>query len=582
MTGFILASMLLILIVAGLVGSLASSEDDEKITLKNNSILVIDLSYQIPERSNKDIFADLSFLNSDEENEGHGGNGLNEILSGIEKASKDEHIKGIMLDLSFSPNSYAVLEPIRRALIEFKKSKKFIVAYGEMMEEHSYYIGSVADKIYLNPTGDILFNGMSYSSMYFKNMLDKLGVEVELIRHGKFKAAAESFISDKMSNENRIQIETFVGSIYHQYIHDIAVSRKKTDAEMLEINDQLKVRSGKDAIQYGLIDGLKYKDEVVDELKRLSKTAKDKDFNKVTISQVLKANPRKYEGDKNKIAVVYATGDIVSGESDDQTMGSETICKAIEKARKDEKVKAIVLRINSPGGSALASDVIWREVILTKKVKPVVVSMSSVAASGGYYIAAPANRIFAEATTITGSIGVFGMMVNASKLLKEKIGINVEKVNFGKYADLGSADRALTEDEKAIIQQMIDRIYDDFISRVSEGRKLTKAQVDSIAQGRVWAGTDALKIGLVDELGGLDKALSYAAKISKAGSDYKISEYPEEKNNLEQMLKSISKNASAYWMKQQVGEEYQHYLNLKKALRYNGVQARMLWEGNIN
>jgi protease-4 len=512
--------------------------------------------------------------------EGSNATGLKEILKGIRAAAEDEHIKGIMLDVSYSPNSYATLEEIRNALQEFKKSKKFVVAYGEMMEEHSYYLASVADKIYMHPTGDMLFNGFSYSSVYMKGLLDKLGVEAQLIRHGKFKAAGEPLIADHMSDENREQIKSFTGSIFNHFIEEIAKSRKKTTAEVLEISNKLQVQSLEDAKKLGLIDGLKYRDEFDAELRKLAGTEEGKELDYMAMGSYAAHAREKNLTVKNKIAVIYASGDIVSGESDKENMGSETIVEALKKARKDSAVKAVVLRVNSPGGSALASDVIWREVILTKKVKPVVVSMGAVAASGGYYIAAPADMIIAEPNTITGSIGVFGLTINAQKLLNDKLGLRFEKVNFGDYADIGSPDRPMTAPEKEIIQRMIDRIYDDFISRVAEGRKLTKEHVDSIAQGRVWSGADAIKIGLVDELGGIEKAIAVAAKKAKL-EEYRVTTLPEQKDPIDQLLKTLTSDASAYMVKKELGENYQYYMSLQKALKYQGIQARMMWDGEI-
>ncbi len=578
MVGFIIASILLVAIVTGIFAAFINGMSDKTVEMKDNSILELNFNYQIPEREYSNFWDELSGL----EDGNSGTDGLKEILQAISSAASDKRIKGIYLHASYSPNSYATLEEIRNALLEFKKSKKFIIAYGEMMEEHAYYLASVADKIYLNPTGDMLFNGFSYSSVYIKGMLDKLGVEAQLIRHGKFKAAGEPLVAESMSAENREQIKTFTGSIYYHCMEQIAKARKKSFDEVLDISNTLKIQSAADAVNLKMIDGLKYQDEVTAELKKKSGIGDKKDLHLTQVNEVNTANVKGNYGAKKKMAIIYANGDIVSGKSDDESMGSETICEALTKARKDSTIKVVVLRINSPGGSALASDVIWREVVLTRKVKPVVVSMGALAASGGYYIAAPANRIFAEPNTITGSIGVFGLTINAQKLLRDKLGLRFEKVNFGEYADMGSPDRPMTVAEREIIQRMIDRIYNDFISRVAEGRKLSLAQVDSIAQGRVWSGKDAISIHLVDELGGLEKAVAYAAKIGGLGKDYRIVNLPEQKDQVEEILKNISKNASVYLTKQQLGEEYMHYMNLKKALRYEGIQARMMWVGEIN
>ncbi len=574
--GIFVSGFLMILILIGLVASLAGG-DDKAETVKDNSVLELTLDYMIPERTSKNPFENFNFTSF----EGDKNTGLNDLLKSIRYASTDDKIKGIYLHLTFSPNSYATLEEIRNALIEFKQSKKFIVAYGEVMEEHSYFLASVADKVYLNPAGELLINGFSYQEPYLKNMFEKIGVEPQLIRHGKYKAAGEPLIADKMSDANRLQIETFAGSIYKHFITKIAESRKKTYDEVLEISNKLLIQCPDDAKKLGMIDGIKYEDEVITELKKLSSTEEKNKINFVTSNSYSKsAKDKSKASSKNKIAVIYVNGDIVSGEGDNESAGSVSIAESISKARKDSSVKAIILRINSPGGSALASDVMWREVVLAKKSKPVIVSMGSLAASGGYYIAAPADVIVAEPNTITGSIGVFAVIMNAQKLLNDKLGIKFQTVKMGEYADLGTPDRPLTSGETAILQNGVDRIYNDFVSKVAEGRKLTNEQVDSIAQGRVWTGVDAIKIGLVDELGGMDKALSIAIKKAKI-EDYKLVNYPEQKDPFDNLLKTFGDEASIYFTKKQLGEDYKYYEMLRKSARYQGMQARMLYDVEI-
>lgn len=577
MLGTVLSIVVLFFILVGVVAGMAgSSSSDDTEELKDNSVLNLSLDYGIPERSSDNPFHNFDFVSMEGSNEP----GLNDILKCIRHAATDDKIKGIYIDISYMPNDYATLKEIRDEIIEFKKSKKFVIAYGEIIEEHGYYLASIADKVYINPTGTMLLDGFAYTSTYVKGMLDKIGVQAELIRHGKFKAAGEPFIADKMSDENRKQIESFMGGVYDNFITSIAASRKLTPEVFRNICNNLLVQSPEDAKKLGLIDGMKYHDEVETELRdKLKLKEKDKlDF--VDISDYKsKARDGKITA-KDKIAVIYAVGEIVDGDGEDAQMGSIPTAAAIAKARKDSSVKAVVLRINSPGGSALASDVIWREVVLTKKVKPVIVSMGAVAASGGYYIAAPADVIVAEPNTITGSIGVFGMFINAEKLLKEKLGLKFEKVKFGEYSDLGSPDRAMSAAEKAIMQKMIDRIYNDFISKVAEGRKLTIAQVDSIAQGRVWAGVDAKKIGLVDEFGGLKEAIAIAAKKAKL-DEYRITNMPEQKDPFEKILKSFGASASTYFVKQQLGEDYKYYQQMKTIQHMHGIKARMLWDGEI-
>jgi protease-4 len=567
--GFFVSLILLFVVFASIIAGVAGSFSKEEVTVKDNSILTIDLGGVIDEREIDNPFQEIMGDNNKI--------GLRELLRSIAYASEDEKIKGILLLHAYSPNSYATLQEIRDALVEFKSSGKFVYAFSEMLEEHAYYVSSMANKIYLHPTGDMVFNGSSYQVMYLKNMFDKIGVEIQLIRHGKYKSAGESLITDKMSDENREQIKSFSGSIYHTYLKQIADSRKKSFEEVLNISMQLKIRTSKDAVDLGMIDGLKYKDEVEDELRELTGVDAGKDLKYVSLDDYNAVSKDKNSTSKNKIAIIYAVGEIVSGEGDNEQMGSEEMVKAISKARKDSSIKAVVLRINSPGGSALASDVIWREVILTKKVKPVIVSMGAVAASGGYYIAAPADKIVAEPTTITGSIGVFGALPNAQKLLNDKLGIRIEKVNMGEFADIGSPDRPLTTAEYSIIQSMIDRIYDDFITKVSTGRSLSKSQVDSIAQGRVWSGQEALAIGLVDTLGGIKTALAIAAQA--AGLDeYKVTHLPVQKDPFEKLLKSFKTQTQSYFLKQELGDFYPTYVKANQLMQIRGVQARMLWD----
>lgn len=577
-TGVIISSVLLFFITFAIIaGLISSAEDDKQAVVEDKTILELNLDYMIPERSSKNPFEKFDFSTM----EGEMNSGLNDILKAIKGAADNQNIKGIYLHVSVSPNNYATLEEIRNALIEFKKSKKFIVAYGEMMEEHSYYLASVADKIYLNPAGEVIIDGFSYSQVYLKGLFDKLGLEPQLIRHGKYKAAGEPLISYSMSKENREQIESFTGSLYEHFINQVAAARKKTPAEVREIADKMLIQSPEDAIRLGMIDSIWYEDQVISDLK---KRADLKDSDKLKLVSAKKVASTVKEASysvKEKIAVVYANGDIISGEGNEQNIGSETFAESIRQARKDSGIKAIVLRINSPGGSALASDVIWREVVLAKKVKPVIVSMGGVAASGGYYMAAPADVIVAQPNTITGSIGVFALLMNAQKLLNEKLGVKIETVKFGEFADLGRADRPLTAAEQQIVQRYVDRIYTDFIQKVAEGRKLTPAQVDSLAQGRVWSGVDAKRLGLVDELGGLDKAISIAVKKANL-KEYRITTYPKQKDPFEQLVKSLGNDAATYFTKQQLGESYSYYMMAKDAMQYEGMQARMMYSFDIH
>lgn len=577
MLGFIISGVALIFIFIAIIGGLIASKSSKPETvLEKNSILELDLNYAINQRTNENSFSNFNF----ETFEVNSNLGLDQVVSNIRKASSDENISGIYLRMGINLNDFATLEEIRTELINFKKTGKFIIAYGELADQKSYYLCSVANKIYLNPAGELVLNGLSSSVTYLKNMFDKIGVKPELIRHGKYKSAGEPLIADKMSDENRTQILSYLGSLNKIMIDGIAEARKKPSGFVNNVFNELLIQHPEDALKLGMVDGLKYDDELESEMKKVSKS-EDK-IKYVTLSKYNRAKDNNVSTSDNKIGVIYCNGEIVSGESTEENMGSETIAKAIKKVRLDKNYKAIVLRINSPGGSAMASDVIWREVVLAKKEKPVIVSMSNVAASGGYYIAAPANTIVAEPNTITGSIGVFGLLLNAQELLNNKLGVNVETVKLGKYADLGALNRPMTNAERAIIQKGVDRIYDDFVSKVAEGRKLTKKHVDSIAQGRVWAGIDAKKIGLVDELGGLNKALEIA-KIKAKITEYRIINFPELKDPFETFMTSFSEQANMYFVnKNFTTEQVKVFKELQKIKQYNGVQTRMSFDVNID
>lgn len=577
MLGFIISGVVLFFILVGAIAGLASKGEQKETKAESNSILKLNLNYNIPERSSDNMFKNFDFANFESKTE----IGLDDILKIIQKAAADDNIKGIYLEMGISMGSFATLEEIRNELIAFKKSKKFIVAYGELVDQKSYYLSSVADKIYINPAGELILNGLSSSVPYLKNMFDKIGVNPELIKHGKFKSAGEPLVSDKMSDANREQISSYMGSLYHTMTGNIAKARKKTVEEVEAVFNQLQIQNPSDATTLGMADGLKYDDEVEAELKKLTGLAETDDVKYISLGKYKNTPNPNISVSNDKIAVIYCNGDIVSGESSDESMGSETIAKAIKKARLDDSYKAIVLRINSPGGSAMASDIIWREVILAKKAKPVIVSMGAVAASGGYYIAAPADVIVAQPNTITGSIGVFGLMINAKELLNNKMGIKFETVKFGEFADLGAVDRPLTDAERTIIQRGVDKIYDDFISKVAQGRKLTKEQVDSIAQGRVWAANDAKKIGLVDELGGLDKAIEIAKKKAKL-TDARTVNFPEMKNPFENFFKEMADETSLYFTKRSLSpEEFKLYNDIHKMMRVQGIQARMAFDVNV-
>lgn len=574
-TGIILSVIVLIILT---IGFIAAAGREKKVTVEDNSILHVDLSYAIPERTQSDPLSELGFLGIS----GKNTLGLNDILSNIRSAKTDNHIKGIYLDSQFMMSGFATLEEVRNALIDFKKTGKFIIAYSEMYTQGAYYLASVADKVYLNPQGYFEFAGFNSQYTFFKGALDKLGVEMQVIKVGTYKSAVEPFILDKMSEPNRMQVTSYLGSLYNNFLKNVSKSRNIPVDSLRNWANNLNIQLPKDALKYKLVDGLKYKDEVLDELKKRTGVEKNDDIESISLSDYTKAekDDNDEKSSRDRIAVIYASGDIVSGKGDDNNIGSETISKAIRKARLDKKVKAIVFRINSGGGSSLASDVMWREVDITRKVKPVIVSMGDYAASGGYYIAAAADSIFAQPNTITGSIGIFGLYPNMQNLLNTKLGITFDNVKTGKYADLGDISRPLSPAERSIVQRQVDLGYQTFLSRVAAGRKKTTAYIDSIGQGRVWTGEQAIRIGLVDRLGSINDAIKSAAKKAKL-KNYKLVSYPEQKNFFDSLTDNADEEVQTRIMKAQLGESFIYWKHLQETIRTRGIQAKLPYTVSI-
>ncbi|HEY9533713.1 MAG TPA: signal peptide peptidase SppA, partial [Mucilaginibacter sp.] len=463
--GIILSTLIIILVLVGLV---AGASSEKSVQVDANSILHINIKYPISERTANNPLANLSFLGLD----GDKSIGLKDILANIKKAKTDNNIKGILLDESYMLSGQATTEEIRNALIDFKKSGKFIIAYAEVYTKGFYYLASVADKIYINPKGIFEFDGFSSQTMFFKGALDKLGIQAQVIRVGTYKSAVEPMILTKMSDANRLQVSSYVNSLYNHYLAGISKARHINKDSLFNYANQARIQQPEDALKLKLVDGLKYRDELLTQLKSKLGVKQKDDINSIEISDYTKAGNDEdtKEVSTNRIAVVYASGEIASGEGNDNSIGSETTSKALRKVRLDNKVKAVVLRVNSPGGSSLASDVIWREVMLTKKVKPIIVSMGDVAASGGYYISCAADSIFAQPNTITGSIGIFAILPNMQKLFNDKLGITFDGVKTGQYADLGNTSRPLTPAERQILQNQINHGYDDFTKAVAAGR----------------------------------------------------------------------------------------------------------------
>jgi protease IV len=573
---FLIVCFLLIIGISALFGS---SED--KIEVEENSVIELDLS-----SINFDYAGKYSEPNALEGFVGGNKNiGFIEVLNAIKNAKADENIKGISIINNQTMLGMAQCKEIRDQLVDFKKSGKFIMSYANYFTQKEYYLNSVADQIYLNPMGEVDFKGLASESLFFKDFEDKTGLKMEIIRHGKFKSAVEPFLDNKMSPENREQITVLLTSIWKTIVEDVATSRKLTVPQLNNIADNLLSRTPQMALQNKIIDKIAYEDEYELALKNKLKVDKKDDYESISIADYTENEDSNENSSADDIiAVIYAQGEINGGEGDVDYIGEKSINRALKDAREDDDIKAIVLRVDSPGGSALTSELIWREIELTKKTKPVVVSMGNLAASGGYYIAAGANYIFAEPTTITGSIGVFGMLPNMYGFAT-KAGINAEQVATHKNASGYSAFEPVSESYKTFALEGVDNIYKTFVSRVMVGRKLTFDQVDAIGQGRVWAGADAIKIGLVDKIGNLNDAINHAAKLGKT-KDFTTESFPEYKREPNQFISALSgakiSQTKDELIKQEIGEE--NFLVLQKIKNLNkrkGMQLIMPYEINI-
>ncbi len=576
--GFILGAIVLFLILIAAIEGIIYAAENEQTSIVSNSILHITLQHPISDRSPQNPFRNIDLLNLNTKPI----IGLNDVIKCIQNAASDKNIKAIYLDISNLQTGWASVEEIRNALIVFKKSKKKIIAYSEIYTQKAYYLASVADKIYLNPQGYLEFKGLNTEYVFLKGALEKLGIEPQIIRVGTYKSAVEPFINDKMSDASRKQTSELLNNLYQHFIKQISLFRGINQDTLLNIANELRVRNAIDAVKTRLIDQLKYKDEVLNELQSICGAESIQDLSQIPLDEYTKAEINSnQEYSKNRIAIIYATGDIVGGEGSEDDIGSEAFSKIIRNIRLDNKIKAVVLRINSPGGSALASDIIWREIALTQKIKPVIVSMGDVAASGGYYIACAAQKIVAEPNTITGSIGIFGIIPNLKNFFNNKLGITFDGVKTSKFADLGAVYRPLTEDEKLILQKEIERGYQTFISKVALGRKKQLAEIDQIAQGRVWSGIEAKKNGLIDTIGGLNTAVAIAKKEAKL-TEYQLVEYPKQKNFLSTIMADISDKTQNQLLNKELGEHATYYRELKKLSKLYGSQARLLYSLDIH
>jgi protease IV len=570
-TGIIIASILFFVVLLASLSAIVSS-GNKPASISNNSILVLKAGTSIPDRGDQNPLSGIDLFNLTLSQ----APGLNDILYNIEKASGDTRIKGILVENGLFPSGWATTEEIRNALIHFREKGKFVISYSDyILTQECYYLATAADKIYINPGSMVDFKGLSSEVMFYKKALEKIGVEVQVTRHGKFKGAVEPFILDKLSNENRSQIKDYAGSLWSQVIEDISKSRNIPSEQLNRLADNLTGNLASGAYENKLVDGLMYRDELIDTLKSLSGISKNKELNLVSMTKYSKVPEIKTSySSRNKIAVVYASGTIVTGKGNDSNIGGNYYADVIRKARIDTSVKAIVLRVNSPGGSATAADIMWRELSLAAGVKPVVVSMGNYAASGGYYISAPGTKIYADPMTISGSIGVFGLIPNAGKLLEEKLGLTTETVNTNTNSDFPSILRPMNTYEKEIMQLSVERIYTDFVGKVASGRKMRIESVDSIGQGRVWSGSSALKIGLVDEIGGLNDAINSAAKLAGIGS-FSVRELPVLEDTYTRIITQLTGEMKLGILKNELGESVK-YFNMAKELRdMSGVQARL-------
>ena len=565
--GLVFGLAIILMLFIGAVSFLSSSFTEKTPKLKDNTILKIDLSKEVVERSSGNPFDDLNFMNPEPKKQIE----LKQILDNIEKAKNDSKIKGIYINSPFINAGLSKTEEIRNKLLEFKQSGKQIISYNEMYSSKGYYLSSVSNKVFLNPLGTITHQGLTATLMFFKEMLEKLNIDIQIFKVGKFKSAVEPFILEKMSDANRAQLEKLLNSFSENIFDSIASQRKLTLEQVQSDADQLKLTTASICKDLGYVDDVLYEDQVIDKMKIIFEVEK---INFISLSNYSKIKIDDKKISRNKIAIIYANGDIISGKGNTETIGSITTSKAIKQAREDKNVKAIVLRINSGGGSALASDVMWRETVLAKKEKPFVVSMGDYAASGGYYIACAADTIVANPTTLTGSIGVFGMIPNLKRFYKENFGISMDTVNTNKYSDMGIS-RKLSLFEKNKIQEGVEEIYEVFLSRVAEGRNMTTDAVDEIGQGRIWSGNDAKSIGLVDVYGGIEKAIEIAGDLAKI-EEFRIISLPKKKDPLTTLVNDFAEMKISKILFDGFGFlKYQQIKNLKQLKKEDRIQARI-------
>ena len=552
----ILFSILGVIFIFAIASSL-SYEEPKKIA--SNSVLVLDISENFPEQTKTDAFTEL--LNKKKGKVA----GLSELIGLIKHAKTDTAIKGIYIKCQQNPNGYASSEEIRTALLDFKKSKKFIIAFGETITQKGYWIGNVADEVYTHPQGGLEWSGFSYETMFLKGMLDKLEIQTQVFYAGKFKSATEPFRYTEMSPANKLQTSVWLNGMYNSFIQGTSQQRNVSADSLKTLSDKGMVQTANDALKYHLVDGLLYDDQVKKNIAQKVHVTKAQDIAFVGMSEYASAANIRGTG-TGQVAVIYADGDIVMGKGQNNSIASDDYRAMLQSIRNDKTIDAVVLRVNSPGGSALASDIIWRELDLLKKEKPVVVSMGNYAASGGYYIACNADSIFADANTITGSIGVFSVVPNLSGFLKNKLGVTFDRVNTSTYADAPSSTRPLNATEQRFMQAGVDSIYFAFKSRVAQGRKKSVEYIDSIAQGRVWTGSDAVKVGLVDRVGNLNDAIAAAAKLAHL-KGYGVKSFPESKSFIEDLIDGYEDKIKVKTIQQEIGVDQWNVLQQFKSIK---------------
>ncbi|QRR03694.1 signal peptide peptidase SppA [Dyadobacter sandarakinus] len=576
---FVGIMLFLVLSFVILIGIGSSFSSEEKVVIDEKSVLKLDLNQPIQEVGVENPFAEIGGPFS-------GGDnvlGLKDILDALKTARTDASIKGIYLKTEGPEAGWATLEEIRNALLEFKKSKKFIVTYGETYSEKGYYVASVADKIYLNPAGGMEWNGLSAEYSFFKGTFDKLGVKPLVFRVGEFKSAVEMFSRSDMSEASKKQSLELITAINNNYLKNISASRGVPVEQLKSLADSLGLENPASALKNKLVTHLGYADELESYIRKDLRIDAKKNIAFVGIDKYLQGDTSADEGDFNKrVGVLVAEGEITSGEGGDESIGSERFVKELKKIRENDRVKAVVIRINSPGGSALASDVMWREIQLTAKSKPVIASMSDVAASGGYYMAMGCDTIVAQPNTITGSIGIFGLIFNVTDFMNNKLGITFDGVGTSPHADWPTATREMTEFEKAMVQKSVNEGYDTFTKKAAAGRKMSVEKLRSLAQGRVWSGAEAKANGLVDVLGGIDDAIKIAAKAAKLSEgEYRVRYYPEKKRPLDELLTKVMGNNEEKAMQKNLGSLAPYVSMYKKLLNMGGTQARMPFELKI-